>query len=125
MGKHYSYNQRKAHPREGVNGCLVVYAMGLGSMGGHASLFRDVNEVAHLGGDGGVGRSAEGVGFRVSEHVGQPEEVAAFDEEVADTGFQLHAYPPSNAIFKRFLYGFAVLFGQVVGAVTFVPRILV
>lgn len=51
------------------------------------SLLCDINQVTYLTSDGRVCRTAEGVCFGISEHVGKAVEVAAFDDEIADGGF--------------------------------------
>ena len=51
-----------------------------------ARLLGNVNQVGHFGGNGGVGRASERIGFGVAEHVGKTKEVASFDDEVADGG---------------------------------------
>ena len=83
---------------------------------GLSGLLGDVYEVRNLSRDCGVGRAAEGVGLGVAEHVGETEEVAAFDEEVADGGLQLHAEASGDAVFEDVLHLFAVLHVHAVGA---------
>ena len=58
----------------------------------------DIDQVGYLTCDGCVGRAAKGIGFGVAEHVGETEEIASLDDEVADACFELQSCTTGDTI---------------------------